>query len=255
MSTGKRGLFGIRSPGGACQASSRTVQVVPTRPRLASSRVLQVLGVVIPLGIAGAFSPVMLTEQTVILARPDGGRAAARYAAGATVTLLVFTTLLVLFGRGISLPQEPHLDATLDLVLGAVLLGLALLLRLRRSREPKAHRPRRELDRHAALAFGVVSMATNVTTLALAVPAAKEIAASDLGLASRGVLVVALVVLASTPAWSPPALTRLAPGPAERALGAIAALIDRRGRAITVLCVAAFGVLLVARGIARLIGL
>ena len=202
---------------------------------------LQALGVVVPLGIAGAFSPVMLTEQTVILAGPDGRRAAARYAAGATLILLVFTTLLVLFGRGISLPQEPHLDATLDLIFGAVLLGLALLLRLGRPPKSKPHQPRRQLGRRAALAFGVISMATNVTTLALAVPAAKEIAASDLGLASRGVLVVALVMLASTPAWSPLALTQLVPGPAERGLRAFADLIERRGRVLTVLCVAAFG--------------
>jgi hypothetical protein len=51
------------------------------------------------------------------------------------------------------------------------------------------------------------------------------------------------------------ALTQLAPGPAERGLRAFADLIERRGRVLTVLCVAAFGVLLAARGIARLIGL
>jgi hypothetical protein len=104
----------------------------------------------------------------------------------------------------------------------------------------------------AALALGAVSMATNVTTLALVIPAAKEIAASELGFASRGVLVLALVGLASSPAWSPVVLTEVAPGPAERGLRTVAGLIVRRGRLLTVLCLATFGALLVLRGIIRL---
>ncbi len=107
----------------------------------------------------------------------------------------------------------------------------------------------------AALALGAVSMATNVTTLALVIPAAKEIAASELGLASRAVLVIAVVGLASTPAWSPVALTEGAPGPAERAVRAFAGLITRHGRLLTVVCLAAFGSLLVLRGIIRLVSL
>ena len=89
-----------------------------------------------------------------------------------------------------------------------------------------------------ALAFGVVSMATNITTLALVVPAAKEVAASDLGPAGRAVAVIVLVVLASIPAWSPVALTEVAPGPAERGLRALSDLIRRRGRLLTVACLA-----------------
>ena len=214
---------------------------------------LQVLGVVVPLGLAGALSPVMLTEQTVLLAAPDGRRAAGRYAAGAALALLVFAVVLVLFGRSISLPQEPHLDATLDLVLGTLLVALAVLLRLRRPREPRPPR-RAQLGPGAALAFGVGAMATNVTTLALVVPAAKEIAASDLGVPGRAVVVVVLVALASAPAWVPVALTAVAPGPAERALHAVADVIGRRGRGLTVWLLAGFGVLLDLRGVLRLLG-
>ena len=173
---------------------------------------LQVLGVVVPLGLAGALSPVMLTEQTVLLAAPDGRRAAGRYAAGAALALLVFAVVLVLFGRSISLPQEPHLDATLDLVLGTLLVALAVLLRLAAARASPGRHGARELGPGAALAFGVGAMATNVTTLALVVPAAKEIAASDLGVPGRAVVVVVLVALASAPAWVPVALTAVAPG-------------------------------------------
>ena len=109
-----------------------------------------------------------------LLAGPDGRRVATRYAAGAALTLLLFASALVLFGRSISLPQEPHLDATLDLVLGALLVGLALVLRRRRPRTRAPRRPRAAMSPHTALAFGVVSMATNVTTLALLVPAGRK---------------------------------------------------------------------------------
>lgn len=216
--------------------------------------VLQVLGVVVPLGLAGALSPVMLTEQTVLLAGPGGRRAAGRYATGAALALLIFTGVLVLCGRSISLPQEPHLDATLDLVLGTLLLALAALLRRGRPRAPRRPRARAQVGPRAALAFGVGAMATNLTTLALVVPAAKEVAASDLGLAGRAAVVVVLVGLASAPAWVPVALTAVAPGPAERALRAVADLIRRRGRLLTVWLLAAFGVLLDLRGLLRLLG-
>jgi Sap, sulfolipid-1-addressing protein len=216
--------------------------------------VLQVLAFVVPFGLAGAVSPVMLIEQTVILAGPAGKRAGTRYAAGAALTLLLFVSVLVLFGRAISLPQEPHLDATLDIIIGALLVVLALAIRWRRPREHTEHRARREMGPGEALGFGVFSMATNFTTLALVVPAAKEIASSDLELAGRAVVIAVLVMLASMPAWLPVALTAVAPGAAERGLLAIGDLIERRGLLLTVLVLAALGLLLVVRGIVRLLG-
>jgi threonine/homoserine/homoserine lactone efflux protein len=167
--------------------------------------VLQVLAFVVPFGLAGAVSPVMLIEQTVILAGPDGKRAGTRYAEGAALTLLLLASVLALFGRAISLPQEPHLDATLDIVIGAVLVVLALAIRWLRPRN-REHRARGEMNPREALGLGVLSMATNLTTIALVVPAAKEIASSDLQLAGRAIVIAVLVVLASTPAWLPVAL-------------------------------------------------
>jgi hypothetical protein len=216
--------------------------------------VLQVLALVVPFGLAGAVSPVMLVEQTVILAGPDGTRAGTRYAAGVALTLLLFVSVLLLFGRAISLPQEPHLDATLDIVIGCLLVVLALAIRWRRPPEHKKRRARHEMGSREALGFGVFSMATNFTTLALVVPAAKEIASSSLQLAGRAVGTAVLVVLVSTPAWLPVALTAVAPGPAERGLLAIGDLIEERGRLLTVVFVAGLGLLLVVRGILRLLG-
>ena len=106
---------------------------------------LAALAVIIPLGLGGAVSPVMLTEQTVLLAGPDGGRAGVRYAAGVVFTTFVIVVAIVLFGRALSLPSEPHLDATLDLVVGLVLVNVAVLVFVS-GRRPSGSRSRRGGD-------------------------------------------------------------------------------------------------------------
>jgi hypothetical protein len=219
--------------------------------------VLQVLAVIVPLGLAGGVSPVMLTEVTVILAGTNGRLAGRRYATGAVLTLLIFVSLLVLLGRGIELPTEPHLDATLDIVIGVALLAFAGIVHSRQPSprpHPAVQRAPRNLRPRQALGFGVFSMATNLTTLALVVPAAKEIAASDLVLAGRAVTIAVLVVLASIPAWLPLALTAAAPEPAARVLTAMGDVITNHGRRLSVMLVACFGLLLVLRGVLRVLG-
>lgn len=215
---------------------------------------LQLLAFVIPLGLAGAISPVLLTEQTVVLAGPDGRRTARLFAAGAIVTLFAFVCVLILFGRAIELPKTPHLGATLDVVIGVALLVLALYLR---KRKPKARADKPShgaMNPRAAYIFGTVSMGTNFTTLALIIPASKEIASSHVDLLERAIVAVILVVLASIPAWLPIALTLIAPGAASRALNGFGDFIQRSGRLATVILVALVGAILAVRGVIRLLG-
>lgn len=223
---------------------------------------LAALAVVIPLGLGGAVSPVMLTEQTVLLAGPDGGKAAMRYAAGVVLTTAVIVVAIVLFGRAISLPTEPHLDATLDLVLGLVLVNVAVLVLVsgrRRGASPSRkagddRRAGRSREARAAFGFGVFSMATNVTTLALIAPAAKEISGADVEIGAEAVLLLVLVGLVSMPAWVPLVLTRVAPDPSQRGLAAVRDQIARRGRGFTVGLLSAAGLFFTGRGLIRLLG-
>jgi hypothetical protein len=216
--------------------------------------VLATLAVIIPLGLGGAVSPVMLTEQTVLLAGPNGAAAGVRYAAGVVA--------IERFGRAISLPTKPHLDATLDLVLGLVLVNLAVLVRVsgrRRSGSPSRkggddRRASGSRQARAAFAFGVFAMATNFTTLALLAPAAKEISRADVEIAAEAVLVLVLVGLVCMPAWVPVALTRAAPGPSQRGLAAVRDQIARRGRGFTVGLLSAAGLFFIGRGLIRLLG-
>lgn len=216
---------------------------------------VSVLAVVIPLAFAGAISPMMLTEQTVLLAGRDGRRVAGGYALGVGGTLLVLLSVLVLFGGSIALPEEPRLSASLDVVLGSLLVLVAAVLRYRRARTPKPEKSRdRGLNPSHAVGFGVFSMATNFTTLAVMVPVAKEIAASDLDVLARLIVVCIVVVVAALPAWLPLAMTLVAPDPARRGLQALANLIDTHGRLVTELLVAAVGLFLVGRGILHMVG-
>lgn len=220
------------------------------------------LALVLPLGLGGAVSPVMLTEQTVLLAGPGGARAGMRFALGAIIALTLIVGAIVLFGRAISLPTEPRLDATLDLLLGVILTVAAIVVfALGRGRRGSGgrggkHGRRAGLSREdrAALPFGAFAMATNFTTLALIVPAAKEVSSAGVGFLGRMVLVVLLVGLASTPAWAPVVLTFVAPGTSRRALTALGEQIARHKRSASVVLLGAAGLFLVGRGIVRLLG-
>jgi threonine/homoserine/homoserine lactone efflux protein len=218
--------------------------------------VLHLLVVLVPLGLASSVSPVMLTEQTVLLAAPEGRRTGLLYAVGTATVLVVIVGATVTLGQSLELSAALHLNAWLDLTVGALLLALALAVRLWRGPErAEQGRTRQRMSPPAAYAFGAFSMATNVTTLALVVPAAKEISASELA-AWEGVVAAALLVaFACVPAWGPVALVSVAPGTAGRLLDRVERLIHRRGRLMVVILVGAAGVFLLARGLVRLAGL
>ena len=217
---------------------------------------VRVLLLVVPLAFAGAVSPVMLTEQTVLLAGRDGRRVAGAYAVGVAGTAAVFLSLLELFGRSIALPTQPRLSSSLDLLLGALLILVAAVLRHRRPE--RTTEPQRSHDRalspRQALSFGVFSMATDFTTLAIIVPVAKEIAASGLDVPARVVVLAVVTAVVAIPAWLPLALTSVAPGATGRGLAALGRFIDARGRLITVVLLAAAGLFLVVRGAVDALG-
>jgi len=219
--------------------------------------VLHLLVVLVPLGLAAAVSPVMLTEQTVLMAGPRGARAGLAYAAGTAAVLAVVVGAVLLVGRTVALPKAPRLDATIDLAIGGLLLALAVVV----ARWPRWHPARQQEHRRspahltppAAFAFGLFSMATNVTTLALVVPAAKEIAAESVPAWGTVVAATILVALATLPAWAPVALAATAPGTAHRLLDALQQAIHRHGRLIVAGVITAAGLFLVVRGIVRLV--
>ena len=244
----------------SCFVKDGQKKVVSKRVLFAALGVVSILGVllffltgaeatlilILPFGLAGAVSPVMLTTQTVILTTPKGKRAATHYALGATGVLAFFVAMLIVFGLAFELPKQPSLSSTLDIVIGVLFFALSAGVYLIRPK--KKSRPKKSLSARGALGFGTFSMATNFTTLAIMIPAAKMISSHDHILFERGLLVIVLVLLASLPAWLPVALSAAAPGPADKLLGALDNFIQKRSRLIISLALASLGIYLFLKG-------
>lgn len=213
----------------------------------------------LPFALAGAVSPMVLTEQTVLLTTAGGKRTASIYVVGAVLVLTAYVSLLLLFGNLISFPAHESFSASVDLGLGIALLLFASFLR-HRGKVKAARRVEKKEKKEARIAvgpvqafgFGLLGMATNVTTLAALVPAAKIISDGDLALTDNAVLGLIVVVIASIPAWVPVVLTLIAPGPADRFLEALGDFFHRRGRLILVLIFGLLGLYLIVAGLLKL---
>jgi hypothetical protein len=218
--------------------------------------VLSALALVLPLGLAASVSPVLLTEQTVLVASPDGRRKGSAFAAGTVVVLLVVVVAVALLGRSVDLPREPRLGGRLDLVIGGAVLAIAVVVARWRPRSAGAQRPpRTSLGPVAAFGFGVFSMATNVTTLAIVLVAARDIAAAPWGVPVTLLSVLLLVALAAAPAWAPILVAALPNPRAQQALTAVSEFFDRRGRLLVVAVLGLVSAFLLVRGLLRLTGL
>jgi hypothetical protein len=218
------------------------------------------LVIAVPLGLAAAVSPVMLAEQMVLVAQPNGRRAATAYALGTATVLVALTGMLLVLGRSVSLPRAPRLDTALDLVLGGLLLALAWWLGRRGRRAGAAAtpmRPRRQAAMRPveAFGFGLVSMATNFTSLPIVLVADKDIAASSSPWPIKALAVLVLVVLATAPAWAPVLAAALPGRRSQAALEAVAAFTAREGRQLGTAALALIGTVLVLRGALHVVGL
>ncbi len=217
---------------------------------------LATLLLILPFAAASALSPVMLTEQTVLLAKKR--KSARRYALGVFLTAFVFVALVTLFGGAISLPSEPTLSSSLDIVLGVLLISIAAglyLIRRRTARRPTSKGEEKKeprIGKKGSFAFGVFSMATNFTSLALLLPAAKIIADSGFDYPERLPLEILVAAFAATPAWLPLALTRVLPGPARHALNWTDRTIEQRGAELVAAALLILGIFLVLRGVVGL---
>jgi hypothetical protein len=215
--------------------------------------VFRELLLIIPMGFAAALSPVMLSEQTVLLAGRGGRKAANGFALGIVLVTVGYLSALVVWGQAISLPTRPTLSATMDVIVGGFLVLVAVIIQRRHPKEHQERPARAEMGPVSALGFGVFSMATNFTSLAILLPAAKDITAGSLSALERIALVAIVVVLATVPAWVPIAMTRAAPDTAERVLTSLGNVVTRDGRRVAVILIAVLGLVLVGRGVLHIV--
>lgn len=211
----------------------------------------------LPLAVGAAVSPLVLILQLMLMARP-GARLASSWAfvAGNLLVLLGWTVVGRSLGHHLS-PRQAGSDpvaAHLEIVLALVLLSLAL----RAMRTPLAavpQEPVRPPGRHpllGAFGLGLGSMAANVTSFVLFLPAAQEVGRSGLRPGQEGLALGLLVLITLVPAWVPPALV-MATGSRGRAqLQRLNGFVAGHRRGINAAVALFFALLLGSRGFSSL---
>ena len=209
-----------------------------------------VLAQIIPLAAAAAISPVLFLLQLNTL---TGTRPIARgsaVTAGAAIVLVILSTIGVLLGDSISVSDT--VQATITILFGVLLaaIGLRALLRPPKPEAPETRKKPAGVRR--SFLAGAGAMASNVTTLALYIPALALIAGSGLPLGEQGIAALTILVITLMVAWVPLALAVAIPGASTRYLPAFGGWMTANDRWIHVGLGLGFGIVLVTKGAAAL---
>lgn len=209
---------------------------------------------VLPLALGAAVSPTVLIVMLVVLSGPNRPRArGAMLALGGCIVLLGLTALgLTLLGHGVTNRSASNpLYAWIDIGFGVLLLlaGIRALVAAPEPSKPPAEDggdgPAR-LGRFFGL--GVVVMLTNVTTIALYLPAMKVVAVSGLSAADQAVILGIALAITGVALWVPLLPDVLAPRTADRVLGGMHRFMTVHQRAITVVVCFGFAAYLGLKG-------
>jgi len=238
------------------------------RPEIAvavngGSSLLGLLGTILPLCLASAVSPTLITTQSLLLGGRRGRRSAVAYTAGVLAILAAAIALVFAFGGSFHLPTEPKLGSGTDLALGVLLVLLAVVLQLRERRRAAkgtdAHRTRTApAPRHVeglggAFLLGVVTMVVDFTTLALVVAASEDVISSSAGSGLDALAVLVILAFGALPAWLPLVVASLSPQHGLAWLQRFAGFVGSHGRLLGVALVFLTGLYLVAQGVLGLV--
>ncbi len=204
-------------------------------------------GIVVPLALGAAISPTTLALQLFVLSRKTAPLARAwAIAAGYALVLVVEMAFAFAFAASTGSGSQSKPEAWLKLAcaIGLAVLGVRALRKppKQRKQEPAGGEPR--LGRYFAI--GIALMATNVTTVALYLPAMHDVGDADASMI--GLALAALVVIAITliPAVVPPLAVTLLGDRARGGLDALSAVCARHSRAINASVCFGFAIFLAA---------
>lgn len=194
----------------------------------------ELLGIVVPLAAGAAISPTTLALQLFVLSRKTAPLARA-WAIAAGYALVLLVEMAIAFAFAASAPggsSKPEAWLKLGCAVGLALLGVAALLR-----PPKPRRARPETGAPALgryLLIGIVLMATNVTTVALYLPAMHHVGVSDVGPLAKALAAAIVLAITLIPAAVPPLAMTLAGDRAREALDRLSDFCSRHSQAIDV---------------------
>ncbi|MDP9342543.1 MAG: hypothetical protein M3Q23_10740 [Actinomycetota bacterium] len=215
----------------------------------------RVLARVLPLALGAAVNTRVLATEAALLTQP--GRplwAGAVFGAGAAAPLLLVGLVDLISVHitvsAVSGERALFASAVADITIGALLL-LAAVRVARSGREGGGGATRLAAPRSGGrrtFLRGAAVMATDLSTMALFVTASKDVAVSHLGVPVESLLFVLALAIASVTAWFPPLLFLRDQAMARRLLGPVGRQVQRHGRTIAVVLLAAFGAYLIGRG-------
>ena len=216
---------------------------------------------ILPLALAGAISPTVLAIGLVILSSPKSPKARGLAFLAGVTTVTIAISLLVVFGFGNAVPESQKgtssdLAGYIDLGFAALLLLLAVLTFATRNRKKKEDKPDPVAGVHPLryYAIGLVIMLGNFTTLAVFLPALKDIAIDKIADADRILAMVIVDVIVLIPAWLPVGLYLISPSTAKKVLTPLNEFLQRHRTAVGITICLVFAAYLTYLGVKALSG-
>lgn len=165
----------------------------------------------VPLSFAAAISPLVLMGILAILAKPNSRGHAVAYALG----VVAMTVALIGVGLVIVETQKGDTGGPLGSPWAQAVTGVLLILfavqmvrpKHRTDEEKAAHHRRRLIGPDSSsvvfLAFGVVMMVVNVSTIVVLIAILRNVAQADAPVGDDVVAMAIVAVITSSPAWAP----------------------------------------------------
>lgn len=219
-----------------------------------------VLGALIPLGIAGAFSWLPVTGVVVLLLAGSGLVKVWAFVVGRVVGLALLTIGFVAGARALPVPRstptiEGPVVAGAEVAAGLALVVVGVVAWLRRDRERDQGQPawQRRLGAASVPAVLLTSLVVDLQPkgLLLGLSSGVVVRAGDIPFAEAAVAVVIYLVLASSSVLLPVVATHVAPVRTERWLRGGQAWLAAHGSVLTSVVAALVGVVLVVDGLLR----
>jgi len=220
---------------------------------------INLVGLLLPLGIGAAISPVSIAVCLMLLNTRKPLANAVAFLIGYSAVLVVIGIFsLVFFGGGGAKDAERSSDIknTIDAVFGIFFLGLALKSWLG-TPDPNAPPPGwiaaiSTIGVSKALLFGMVIMTTNFSSLPLYLSGLKEIVTANIGVVDSILVLVLFILLIEVGLLVPTVASALAPHRSSAVLGATLRWLEKNYRGISIFIFVVFGILLSAKGITGL---
>ena len=218
----------------------------------------ETLSQIIPLSLAAAIDPVLLTLTLTLLAGKNypKGRAISFFLGSAIVMALV-AYLGILLGEGVIGGKDRHIaKAVIDIIFAFLLFFLGINSLLEKKREKKEEKKLEEVEKEIPsrgwlkwLIVGFIVNITNVDAVILYLTATKEIGHAQLSSPDMITLAVISGAIVLLPILLPLILTIIIAKTAAKVLSPIGKFMEKYGAYIVGAIFIGFGVMMMVRGI------